>query len=77
MLALRTPAKLFILNENGDYFWVDYSQWRTIKHFILYRAGLSGAGAVKTIARLILFPFTVLFLMFYAAAIHLKRKVHI
>jgi hypothetical protein len=76
MLALRTPAKLFILNENGDYFWLDYSQWRTIKHFILFRAGLSGAGAVRTIARLILFPFTVLFLILYAALIHLKRKVH-
>lgn len=76
MLAARVPAKLFVLNENGDYFWIQWNNWRTIRHFILYRAGLSGAGSVRTIARLVLFPFTVLYLILYAAAVHLRRKVH-
>jgi hypothetical protein len=76
MLAARVPAKLFILNENADFFWVQWSNWRTMRHFALYRAGLSGAGAVRTIVRLILFPFTVLYLILYAAAVHLRRKVH-
>jgi hypothetical protein len=76
MLAARVPAKLFILNENADFFWVQWSNWRTIRHFILYRSGLSGAGAVRTIVRLVLFPFTVLYLILYAAAVHLRRKVH-
>lgn len=76
MLAARVPAKLFILNENADFFWVQWSNWRTMRHFALYRAGLTGAGAVRTIARLILFPFTVIYLVFYAAAVHLRRKVH-
>jgi hypothetical protein len=76
MLAARVPAKLFVLNENGDFFWVQWSNWRTIRHFLLYRAGLSGAGAVRTIVRLILFPFTVIYLILYAAAVHLRRKVH-
>jgi hypothetical protein len=74
VLAARVPAKVFILNENGDYFWLDYSQWRTIRHFLLFRAGLAGAGAVRTIARLIAFPFTLAYLLLYAAAAHLKRK---
>jgi hypothetical protein len=73
MLAARVPAKLFIINENGDLFWVDYSNWRIIKHFILFRAGLSGADAVGTIGRLLLFPFTVLFLLSYAAMVHARR----
>ena len=76
MLAARVPAKLFVLNENGDYFWIQWSNWRVIGHFMLYRAGLSGAGAVRTIARLVLFPFTVIYLILYAAAVHLRRKVH-
>jgi hypothetical protein len=76
MLAARVPAKLFVLNENGDYFWIQWNNWRVILHFILYRAGLSGAGAVRTVARLALFPFTVLYLILYAAAVHLRRKVH-
>jgi hypothetical protein len=76
MLAARVPAKLFILNENGDFFWAQWSNWRIIRHFILYRVGLSGAGAVRTIVRLALFPFTVIYLIVYAAAVHLRRKVH-
>jgi hypothetical protein len=75
MLAARIPAKLFVVNENGDHFWVDYSQWRIIKHFILFRAGLSGSDAVRTITQLLAFPFTVLFLLAYAAVIHARRAL--
>jgi len=75
-LAFRLPVKVFVVNENVDFFWLDYSQWRTIRHFILYRAGLAGAGAVRTLARLLMFPFTVLYLLLFAAAVHLRRKVH-
>jgi hypothetical protein len=73
-IAARLPAKVFILNENGDYFWIDYSHWADIRHFVLYRAGLAGAGAVRTLARLALFPFTLLFLLCYAAIAHLARR---
>ena len=75
LLAARVPAKLFVINENGDLFWADYSNWRIIKHFILFRAGLSGADAVGTIGRLLLFPFTVLFLLAYAAVVHARRWI--
>lgn len=73
MLALRLPGKLFVLNENGDYFWFDRSQWRTMRHFLLFRAGLAGAGAVRTLARLALFPLTTGYLLLYAAAVHVRR----
>ncbi len=74
-LAARLPAKLFILNENGDYFWFDRGHWGSIRHFLLFRAGLSGAGAVRTIGRLILFPLTLMYLILYAATVHLRRKL--
>lgn len=72
-LALQVPAKLFILNENGDYFWVDRGQLGTIKHFVLYRAGLSGSAGVTTLLRLALFPFTFAYLLLFAAYVHLRR----
>ncbi len=75
MLAARLPAKVFVLNENGDYFWLDRGHWRTIRHFVLFRAGLSGAGAVTTLARLLLFPATLAYLLAYAGAVHLRRKI--
>ena len=75
VLAARIPAKVFILNENGDYFWFDRGHWGAIRHFVLFRAGLSGGGAVRTLARLVLFPFALLYLLLFAATVHLRRKL--
>ncbi len=72
-LALRLPAKVFVVNENGDWFWLDRTNWRTIRHFVLFRAGLTGADAPRTLARVALFPFTLLYLLLYATAVHTRR----
>jgi len=74
-VALRLPVKVFVLNENGDYFWLDYSHWQSITGFVLFRAGLTGAGAVRTIARMFLFPFTLLYLVLYASTAHFRRAL--
>jgi hypothetical protein len=74
-LALKLPAKVFILNENGDYFWLDRFHLPQIRGFVLFRAGLAGAGAVRTLARLALFPFTLLYLLLYASAVHARRAL--
>jgi hypothetical protein len=75
-LAFRLPVKVLILNENGDYFWLDRSNWAIIRRFTLLRAGLSGGDAVHTIGRILVFPLTLAYLLLYAAVIHLRRKVH-
>ena len=77
ILALRLPAKVFVLNENCDYFWLDRGQWSAIRHFVAFRAGLTGAGAVRTIGRLLLFPFTLLYLILFAAAVHSRRRLRL
>jgi hypothetical protein len=73
--AWHVPAKLFILNENGDYYWFDYSHWRMSLHFAMVRVGLSGGDATTTITRVLLFPFSLCYLLLYAGFIHLRRKV--
>ena len=75
-LALRIPAKLFIINENGDYFWFDRMHLGTIRRFVLFRSGLAGSGAVRTLVRLISFPFTLLYLLLYATSAHARRALH-
>jgi hypothetical protein len=75
MLALRLPAKLFIINENGDYFWVDWGHLSPIREFVLLRSGLAGAGAVRTLARLICLPVTFLYLLLYATIVHTRRAL--
>jgi hypothetical protein len=75
MLAGRLSSKVFVLNENADYFWVDLPHWRVMLHFVLYRAGLTGAAAIPTIARLVFFPITLSYLLLYAGFVHVRRKL--
>ena len=75
LIAWRIPATLFILNENGDYFRVHRENLATVREFVRVRLGLSGAGAIRTIGRLAIFPFSVLFLLMYAFAAHSGRFV--
>ena len=76
VLALRIPAKIFIINENGDYFWFDRLHFGAIRQFVLFRSGLAGSGAVRTLVRLISFPFTLLYLLLYATSVHARRALH-
>jgi hypothetical protein len=75
MLALRVPAKVFVINENADYFWLDRLNSANIRTFVLLRTGLAGSGAVRILARLISFPFTFLYLLLYAATVHTRRAL--
>ena len=75
MLALRIPAKIFIINENGDYIWLDRLHVSALRQFVLFRSGLGGAGAVRTIVRLISFPFALLYLLLYATTAHTRRAL--
>jgi uncharacterized Fe-S cluster-containing radical SAM superfamily protein len=76
-LALRVPAKFFIINENGDYFWLNRENAAVVREFALVRAGLSGAGAGRTLARLAVFPFAVLYLVAYALTAHARRLLRL
>ena len=75
VIGLRIPAKIFIINENGDYFWLDRTHVGTIRQFVLLRAGLAGSGAVRTLVRVLSFPFTLLYLLLYATAVHTRRAL--
>jgi hypothetical protein len=75
VLALRLPAKIFVINENGDYFWLDRKHLKLIRQIVLLRAGLAGAGAVRTLARVFLFPLSLLYLLLYASIVHARRAL--
>ncbi len=74
-LAARLPAKFFIVNENGDYFWFDHVHLRQLRQFLAYRLGLTGSAAVPALIRLICFPVTLAWLLLYAGTVHLRRKL--
>ena len=74
-VAMRLPAKVLIINENADYFALDRHHWSTLLRFVLSRTGLGGAGAVRTLARLFSFPFTLAYLLLYATTVHTRRAL--
>ena len=75
VLALRLPAKVFLINEYGGYFALDSGEWSNLRLMMLERAGLAGAGAVRTLARVLSFPFTLLYLILYATTVHTRRAL--
>ncbi len=38
-----------------------------------WKWALAGPGALRSLARLALFPFTLIYLLFYAGTVHLRR----
>jgi len=76
VLAAALPVKLLIINENGDWFWLDRAHWSHISRFLKYRAGLADAGIVRALARIVVFPFTLSYLLLYAAAVHFRRALY-
>jgi hypothetical protein len=74
-LVLRLPSKIFVINENGDFFWLDRKHLPAIWRFAVARGGLSGTGAVRTPLRLVSVPFALAYLMLYAAVAHARRLV--
>ena len=77
MLFVRMPAKFFIVNENADYFWVHRDNSKTIRRFALTRLGLAGEGSLRTVGRLLVFPFALLWLIAFALLAHGRRKVRL
>jgi len=76
-LAFKAPAKIFIINENADYFWLDRAHLRQLRKFVTHRLGISGAAAVPSLARLVIFPLTLAYLLLYAGTVHLRRRIRI
>ncbi len=76
-LGAKVPAKILVINENGDFFWVDWAHWKLIVQFVFYRAGLTGSAAVPALVRLVLFPLTLSYLLLYAGWVHFRRWMRV
>ena len=74
MLALLwVPAKTLVVNENGDYFWLDWNNRRALRRFLQSRWVIIRKEFLLTVLRAIIFPFTVLFLLANAALLYSRR----
>ena len=76
-LAFQVPAKIFIINENADYFWLDRAHFRQSRRFLASRLGITGSAAVPALVRLVFFPLTLAYLLLYAGTVHLRRRIRL
>jgi len=76
MLAARLPAKVLVVNENADALYFDWAHRRQLAGLARARLGITGASAVPSLSRVLLLPFSVLFLILYAAFVHTRRLAY-
>ena len=74
MLALALlPAKVLIVNENADFFWLDWANRRTLRRFLAIRWGVNRDEILSTALRAMVFPLTLLFLILTALFLYSRR----
>jgi hypothetical protein len=75
MLAARLRSKIFVVNENADFFWLDRGHWRNALRMARTRTGITGTAGIRALAQWLFFPVTLIYLLLFAGAVHIKRKV--
>lgn len=75
MLVYRTGAHAFLINENADYVWFDRLHGSGLAAYARTRLGLEDSGAVRTLAHIVLFPVSLLYLSLYALTVHTRRAL--
>lgn len=76
-LAWKLPAKVLIVNENADCFWLDTAHLGALRRFLVSRMGASGEGTGRALASLAVFPFILAYLLLYATAVHTRRALRL
>jgi hypothetical protein len=75
MLVYQADARAFLINENADYVWFDRLHAAGLAAYARTRLGFEDSGAVRTLARIVLLPFTLVYLSLYALKVHTMRAM--
>jgi hypothetical protein len=73
LAVIVLPSKALIINENGDFFWLDWRNLRALRQFLETRWTILGKDFLLTALRAVVFPLTVLFLLANALRLYLRR----
>ena len=71
------PAKFLIVNENADFFWLDRGHLGPLARFVQQRSGLGDDSVLRTLWRIVAFPFVLAYLLAYAAYVHTVRAARV
>jgi hypothetical protein len=67
------PSKTLVINEHGDYFWLDWLHRRALRGFLATRWVFIRRDFLLAVLRALVFPLTVLYLLATALLLYLRR----
>ena len=73
LLLVLLPSKILLVNENGDFFWLDRPNLPTLRQFLGARLGMNGEGLLRGLCRAVAFPVVFLFLLLSAGISYVMR----
>ncbi|HWP83950.1 MAG TPA: hypothetical protein VNN17_02065 [Terriglobia bacterium] len=73
LATLVLPAKVLIINENGDFFWLDWQNRKALRRFLQSRWVIIRKEFLLTLLRGMVFPLTFLYLLLHAGWLYLRR----
>jgi hypothetical protein len=71
--VLRVPAKVMIVNESADTFWLDRGHIRELRGMARDRIGSAWLLPLEIAYQVIALPFTIFILVGFAAVVHGRR----
>jgi hypothetical protein len=71
--AARIPAKVMIVNENADSFWLDRGHLRDLRNLLIERSGMKEMTPLRTLAHAMAFPFTLVTILSFAGYMKSRR----
>lgn len=74
-VALGVPAKVLIVNENADYFWLDSGNFANLLAMLKQRLNWRVTASPSLFFELLASPFVLLYLLAYSAWIHSRRAL--
>jgi hypothetical protein len=73
LLLLLLPSKMILVNEHGDFFWLDRQNLPILRQFIGSRWGVGGDSLIRSLVRVIAFPFVLALLALTAVVTYAVR----
>lgn len=73
LLLAALPSKIIVINEHGDFFWLDRKNLTLLRSFVGARLGVGGDAFLRAFSQVLVFPFVFLFLVFYTLVTYLAR----
>ena len=73
LATLLLPAKVLVVNENADFFWLDWGNRKALRGFLGFRWGEDLDDLSRTLLRALAFPLTLFFLLCTAGFLYTRR----